>query len=1126
MACFWCYISINSPTFSHKMGCAASTTDAESIDTVTSPVDKGDISVFKPMSSNGLEGVDSIPDESYVTEGPPCWRRPTEFKRVSSDVGSDGRENVLEESGASSPFGPDQQLVGMYHANSASRLRGDSGMLRGESFIAGSGTLPRGRSYSIARTPSGAALQEAHTASLLPTAPQARVRRKSVAFVMSSSRNSPRLSMTANRSVNHFVQSAHFVREEEMGRSPLSITFIGREEDSATLGEFYIYKTIPLSGIPFDQPQPSVDSEFTPPWFSDLQKATKIGHRCVQPLQTILRLPPEDGSPAMAAIIGDFYVNDSIENIRSDAARIRTLLRDIILGLRQLHSVGLPHRHLHSRNVFKKDTGAGGGYAIGDLGLGRLFASKSASELVGMGYVECSMVPPEMAASPSVRGSEVVGATDEAHDIWAVGCVCWQAFFGHSPFPSLSKGASDTERAEWLAAIASTKVDCSEIKGSEDFRSVVEWMLEPSPADRPSFIGLLKHPFLVQLATNLQASVSTSTSHQSEALSERLLNPVFGLDAKNLNESLGQPHALSGGCASANVSDSQPPLGHDRRPSAQSSSFKVCEEIRCGSCTKPAHTLAYLCADCERRSITFVVCMACYYQGTYSHPSDHELAPHVVDTVAVTDDALAKSTSSQGVMGSGARLLKNVIIPASNLTERERTILSMTGHLPSTLSIDRRKGKVQRLNSGLVLSSFANSDTPQRTPTHKTLSGRGLRVTASEALFGATIAPDLVEEDDPRLEPPSGLVSPPSSGARRCLLTEAAALGDATVSSVIEECNVEAYSDCMLCNFDLFDIPRGLLDPPMLNITVLDMSNNNLTSVDPDLQYLVNLRRLILGNNRLTTLPTELGNLSDLEVLDVNHNSLCELPQELMFCDQLVELALDYNDFDEIPSVVFDLPCISTIFLAANPRLNKWPPHDLLVALPSCTIGLDNEPQLFSAWKAMSPHVKVDLTISWNKIYPDLIVPNLYCGSLRSAQSPAVYERLNIQYLLTMGRGLEPVVTSSMKHKTVIVDDIEGATISSSFDEATAFIAEAMEKGVGCLVHCFAGMSRSATAVIVYLMLQRKMRLDEAYLLVKQGRPAIHPNDGFFKQMIELDTKTYPGERALDIVSLERDKIP
>ena len=83
-----------------------------------------------------------------------------------------------------------------------------------------------------------------------------------------------------------------------------------------------------------------------------------------------------------------------------------------------------------------------------------------------------------------------------------------------------------------------------------------------------------------------------------------------------------------------------------------------------------------------------------------------------------------------------------------------------------------------------------------------------------------------------------------------------------------------------------------------------------------------------------------------------------------------------------------------------------------------------------------------------------------------------------------------------------------------------------MEKGVGCLVHCFAGMSRSATAVIVYLMLKRNMRLDEAYLLVKKGRPAIHPNDGFFKQMMELDTKIYPDGQPLDILSLERDKIP
>eukprot|EP00658_Telonema_sp_P-2_P047148 TRINITY_DN3570_c0_g1_i8.p1 TRINITY_DN3570_c0_g1~~TRINITY_DN3570_c0_g1_i8.p1 ORF type:complete len:820 (+),score=134.09 TRINITY_DN3570_c0_g1_i8:154-2613(+) len=805
----------------------------------------------------------------------------------------------------------------------------------------------------------------------------------------------------------------------------------------------------------------------------------------------------------------------------------------------RLHSLGLPHRHLTARNVFKKDTGAGGGYAIGDTGLGRLFASKSANDLLRMGYSSAALIPPEIAAHPSTPAKEVVGVTDEAHDMWSVGCLCWRLYFGHAPHPELPKDASDVQRSEWLASVASQRVDCSEITGSEDLRSVVEWMLEPHPADRPSFIGILKHPFLVQLSTvNLQSSISTNHSHQSDPPH---ISPIFATGPRNL-ASLPQP-TMSSNHFSAHLIESTPTITnltdvylppsntvHERRASKQEGSFHVYEEIKCNNCSKPVQTLGYFCTDCGRGPGMFTVCMGCFYQTSYIHPSGHDIQPYVVDVVAVNDEPLFKSYSSQQAMGSGVKPFRSILIPASDLTDRERTILSMTGQLPSTLSIDRRRGRVQRTVSGFgpcssssAATSVRAAESPQRSPALTNLSATALRGVTSQAAFGTTVAPDCQEESGGL---GSGFITPTVCHLRQGLLSEAAAVEDATPKSVLDECAIEGFSDCMLCNFDLVDIPRLLLDPPMLNVTVLDLSNNAITCVDPDIQFLVNLRRLILGNNKLTSIPPELGNLSDLEVLDLNHNEVTELPQELMFCDQLVELALDYNDFSEIPSVIFDLPCLSTIFLAANPRLNKWPAQDLLATLPTCTIGVDNQPELFTAWKDLNSHIKADVTVSWNKIYPDMIMPNLYCGSLRSAQSPAVYERLNIQYLLTMGRGLEPVVTSSMCHKTVIVDDIEGATISSSFDEATAFIAEAMEKGVGCLVHCFAGMSRSATAVVVYLMLKRNMRLDEAYLLVKMGRPAIHPNDGFFKQMMELDAKIYPDGRPLDIVSLERDKIP
>ncbi|XP_017057817.1 dual specificity protein phosphatase 19 [Drosophila ficusphila] len=63
------------------------------------------------------------------------------------------------------------------------------------------------------------------------------------------------------------------------------------------------------------------------------------------------------------------------------------------------------------------------------------------------------------------------------------------------------------------------------------------------------------------------------------------------------------------------------------------------------------------------------------------------------------------------------------------------------------------------------------------------------------------------------------------------------------------------------------------------------------------------------------------------------------------------------------------------------------------------------------------------------------------------------------------------------------------------------FIDEA-RRSQGCvLVHCNAGVSRSASVVIGYLMQRRDMCYDDAYNLVKSWRPCIQPNAGFIQQL-------------------------
>ena len=68
-------------------------------------------------------------------------------------------------------------------------------------------------------------------------------------------------------------------------------------------------------------------------------------------------------------------------------------------------------------------------------------------------------------------------------------------------------------------------------------------------------------------------------------------------------------------------------------------------------------------------------------------------------------------------------------------------------------------------------------------------------------------------------------------------------------------------------------------------------------------------------------------------------------------------------------------------------------------------------------------------------------------------------------------------------------------------DDATAFIAEHIKRGC-VLVHCGAGLSRSAAVVIAYLCRYAGMSYSEALSFVKARRPSVAPAD-CFKAAIE-----------------------
>ncbi|CAF3827500.1 unnamed protein product, partial [Rotaria magnacalcarata] len=55
--------------------------------------------------------------------------------------------------------------------------------------------------------------------------------------------------------------------------------------------------------------------------------------------------------------------------------------------------------------------------------------------------------------------------------------------------------------------------------------------------------------------------------------------------------------------------------------------------------------------------------------------------------------------------------------------------------------------------------------------------------------------------------------------------------------------------------------------------------------------------------------------------------------------------------------------------------------------------------------------------------------------------------------------------------------------------------------------HCAAGISRSATIVLAYLMKYHHNTLKEAFFFLIEKRPQIWPNEGFLLQLLRYETE-------------------
>ncbi|KAG6430978.1 hypothetical protein SASPL_109053 [Salvia splendens] len=106
----------------------------------------------------------------------------------------------------------------------------------------------------------------------------------------------------------------------------------------------------------------------------------------------------------------------------------------------------------------------------------------------------------------------------------------------------------------------------------------------------------------------------------------------------------------------------------------------------------------------------------------------------------------------------------------------------------------------------------------------------------------------------------------------------------------------------------------------------------------------------------------------------------------------------------------------------------------------------------------------------------------------------------------------------------VPIRDMESENLLDHLDVCLDFIEDSWKEG-SVLVHCFAGVSRSAAIITAYLMKCEQLPLEDAIESLKQSCESVGPNDGFLEQLKMFEQMGFKVDRASSIYKRFRLKV-
>jgi hypothetical protein len=150
----------------------------------------------------------------------------------------------------------------------------------------------------------------------------------------------------------------------------------------------------------------------------------------------------------------------------------------------------------------------------------------------------------------------------------------------------------------------------------------------------------------------------------------------------------------------------------------------------------------------------------------------------------------------------------------------------------------------------------------------------------------------------------------------------------------------------------------------------------------------------------------------------------------------------------------------------------------------------------------------------------DKITDKVFLGNEEGGLNKEKLKELGVTHVLICGLDLHKFHPEEFTYKHFLIDDHPNEDLKKYFREALMF----MDSSKKVYVHCWAGVSRSASIVIAYIMWKKKLNYEEAHSFVKERREWINPNEGFISQLKEFEENLRDNDYKLSKPSKKKNK--